>query len=489
MTSAETAYLFRHALLRDAAYGLHLPSARGALHALALELLEALVAAEPQSAGPMALELADHAQSAASSEAHPPGLEARQARWLHIAAKYSHDRADYRGAIETLGRLCGLPGLDDAARAGALVRLSQVAVLVGSMTVALDAAQQAAAIAARANLPAIEGEALMRQCSALGDLGRRESSVELLRRAVVLLRPAAPARCAEALAQLAKELRVSGQLEESSLVLEEACKLAETSGDSGVVAGVFAVRAAALSESSQPAQGAAVYDRAIVILETLGARAAVAMARANLAFALAACGQADRAEVEAVTALRDARACGARRAETIVLNFLGNRHAQRHDYPAALKSYEQCLETARETDFVAYVPAALTNIALVYSDIGRLAEAITMQREAVRLQRQIGNRRGAANALSNLASALLECGQMDEAESVLNEAMREHEALNNLRYLAATLTTASKLHQKRGRRPDAIEALQRATSLFRQCGDEANANLTQQDAAKLEAGA
>lgn len=485
MTSAETAYLFRHALLRDAAYGLHLPSARGALHALALELLEALVAAEPQSAGPMALELADHAQSAALSEPPPQGLEARQARWLQVAAKYSHDRADYRGAMETLGQLCGLPGLDDAARAGALVRRSQIAVLVGAMTVALDAAQQAVDIAARAGLPAIEGEALMRQCSALGDLGRRESCVELLRRAVALLRPASSARCAEALAQLAKELRVSGQLPESTRVLEEACQLAEASGDSGVVAGVFAVRAAALSESSQPAQGAAVYDRAIAILETLGARAAVAMARANLAFSLAACGQADRAEAEAVMALRDARACGARRAETVVLNFLGNRHAQRQEYPAALRTYQQCLETARETDYAAYVPAALTNIALVYSDTGRLEEAISMQREAVRLQRQIGNRRGAANALSNLGSALLAAGQIDEAESVLNEAMREHEALNNLRFLAATLTTASKLHQQRGRRLDALDALQRAAGLFKQCGDEANAESTRQDAAKL----
>ena len=36
MTSAESAYLFRHALLREAAYQLQLPTDRARLHALAL---------------------------------------------------------------------------------------------------------------------------------------------------------------------------------------------------------------------------------------------------------------------------------------------------------------------------------------------------------------------------------------------------------------------------------------------------------------------
>ncbi|MBI2920950.1 MAG: hypothetical protein HYY18_07685 [Planctomycetes bacterium] len=40
--NAERAYLFRHALLRDAAYQLQLPRDRERLHALALEAIEAL---------------------------------------------------------------------------------------------------------------------------------------------------------------------------------------------------------------------------------------------------------------------------------------------------------------------------------------------------------------------------------------------------------------------------------------------------------------
>ncbi len=56
--TAEEAYLFAHATLREAAYQLWLPSDRARLHAFALEILEALPAAEFERLSP---ELAEHA--------------------------------------------------------------------------------------------------------------------------------------------------------------------------------------------------------------------------------------------------------------------------------------------------------------------------------------------------------------------------------------------------------------------------------------------
>ena len=41
--NAETAYFFRHALTRDAAYQLQLPGDRAKLHALAFHLIESLI--------------------------------------------------------------------------------------------------------------------------------------------------------------------------------------------------------------------------------------------------------------------------------------------------------------------------------------------------------------------------------------------------------------------------------------------------------------
>ena len=62
--NAEAAYLFRHAVMRDAAYQLHMPGARAKLHGLVLAILEDLFAGDPGMLDANAAEMADHARDA-----------------------------------------------------------------------------------------------------------------------------------------------------------------------------------------------------------------------------------------------------------------------------------------------------------------------------------------------------------------------------------------------------------------------------------------
>ncbi|NUN50777.1 MAG: ROK family protein, partial [Candidatus Brocadiae bacterium] len=103
---AEIAYLFRHALLRDAAYQLQLPGARARLHALALELIEIHLGgrppalpplapgrsapAPPHPTDPFALELAEHAALA------PPSPDRREARRGYLRRGAMHAGRCYR---------------------------------------------------------------------------------------------------------------------------------------------------------------------------------------------------------------------------------------------------------------------------------------------------------------------------------------------------------------------------------------------------------
>ena len=50
---AETIYLFRHALLRDAAYQLQMPGDRARLHRIAFELIETLAGGRPPEPPPL----------------------------------------------------------------------------------------------------------------------------------------------------------------------------------------------------------------------------------------------------------------------------------------------------------------------------------------------------------------------------------------------------------------------------------------------------
>ncbi|MCZ7608321.1 MAG: hypothetical protein M5U25_20220 [Planctomycetota bacterium] len=85
---AELAYLFRHAVIRDAAYGLQPPTARAALHAMALEIIESL--ATPDTIDGWAEELADHARQAMGAEgADRQALQRRELAYLQRAAEHA----------------------------------------------------------------------------------------------------------------------------------------------------------------------------------------------------------------------------------------------------------------------------------------------------------------------------------------------------------------------------------------------------------------
>lgn len=110
---AELAYLFRHALLRDAAYQLQLPRERGDLHALALELLEHTL---PSPGDDLALELADHARAA-----DRPELAPRELAWLARAAGHARAGYQYSDALRCFDRMaCHATAKADQRRAAAL---------------------------------------------------------------------------------------------------------------------------------------------------------------------------------------------------------------------------------------------------------------------------------------------------------------------------------------------------------------------------------
>ena len=92
--NAEAAYLFRHALLRDAAYQLQLPGERARLHALAFSLIEQLAGGPPPPPDPkggfgirahstdsFAEELSEHARLA--QDAANPNVAAMSAAYKH----------------------------------------------------------------------------------------------------------------------------------------------------------------------------------------------------------------------------------------------------------------------------------------------------------------------------------------------------------------------------------------------------------------------
>ncbi len=487
---AEQAYLFRHALLREAAYELQPPTQRAALHAICLQLLATLAKARPELAGAMALELADHARAA-----KPPGSEhagnrddlaKAEAMWLSMAADYANQKADYRGAAAAWRRLLTCETLDDAGRSAALLQLATTELGLGNATSAESVANTALDLGKHRGDESTLGAALNLVARAQEAQGRSEQALQSHLPAVAALRRAACGPLPLALAGLASCLRHLGRNSEGWPLIEEAVELLAAQATSKDQGPVLAVRAQFLADEGKNDKAVIAYEALIAKLDARGARAASAMARANMGFALSALGRLDQAHAVGLAALQDARAVGALHAQTVVLNQLGGVALARNQTQQALSWYQQCLQTARESDYRAYLTTALNNTALALDHLGRLPEAEAMQRQALQLARQSGNRRAEGSSLGNLASTLLDQDKLAEAEDCVRQSIAIQAEIQNPRYHASALTTLCKLQVRRGELASACASLRQAAELFQQSGDTANAQSTLADLNKLQ---
>lgn len=114
--TAEHAYLFRHAVVRDAAYSLQVPSERAELHGFALEILEAIPQLNRRALG---LELAEHARMAQASGRDEARFANAEREYLKLGADHARFNYDYTAALAAVERLFELLQDQPAQRAHA----------------------------------------------------------------------------------------------------------------------------------------------------------------------------------------------------------------------------------------------------------------------------------------------------------------------------------------------------------------------------------
>ncbi len=171
----EQAYLFRHTLLRDAAYDLQLPAERGMLHELAAEVLEIVHADELDVA---ASEIAEHLRI---SGRHP----GREREYTVRGARHAHDNYNHDVAARLLKRQGEIGTPNEVVEAHQFL----YGVLRGHFSDKRGARSQALAlwrVGRRLGAPAVVSQAL----TLLAGLERGARARRLLRRSFVLAKRA-----------------------------------------------------------------------------------------------------------------------------------------------------------------------------------------------------------------------------------------------------------------------------------------------------------
>ncbi|MBI2920619.1 MAG: tetratricopeptide repeat protein [Planctomycetes bacterium] len=240
MISAETAYSFRHALLRDAAYQLQLPGDRARLHGLAFLLIEDLCGGAPplplpltlghappvppHPSDPFAQELALHARLASTA---PPQ---RESLYLRRASEVAEKSFRY-GMAEALWQALA-DRIAGPERGIALLRAAAAAYVQGRMQAAEALQEQALGEFRGVGHRQGEGAALSSRGLIRQNTGRIELSRKDLEAALALQRSSGD-RHGEGvtLNSLATLRREQGNMEEARALFRAALRIHKELGN------------------------------------------------------------------------------------------------------------------------------------------------------------------------------------------------------------------------------------------------------------------
>ncbi len=409
---AEARYLFRHALLRDAAYEMQLRGQLRHLHHTAAGAIRQVYAEEP---APHYAELVYHYHQ---SEDDDNEREYARLAGRHAAEQYANqDALRYFGrALELLaegesilagellfarenvlyllgardGQASDLAALDalapdDAATMAHLaLRRARYLTVTGQYEPALDAADLAITRAAAAGETALVAQGLHRRGVLLQLLGRYTEAETALAQAAQGLDASATAQSRASIAHARGNIKYYlGEYEAARRLIGEAQQLFTAANDrQGVIRSLF------------------------VIGQIDWRQGQFALAREHFGEALAMC-----------------RAIGWRNYEGFVLGALGDSAFDMGDYATAQTSHEQALWLCRELGDREGEALSLDVLGLLALVSGEYHLAYAHCRAALAIQREIGDRRGAGYSLNYLGYVYLGTQEYDAALQAFEESL------------------------------------------------------------------
>lgn len=428
MTSAEQAYLFRHSLLRDAAYQLQLPSDRANLHAIAFELIEQALATGGKPALELsAEELSDHARLAQYGEGESSRVkffQEREAHYLKIAAMSAAEGQSLAKALSLFERLQAL-ARDDEQLYGAISRRARCLVLLGRSSESLSLLDPELA---RLDMTALRARfhLLVPRNLALHSLGRND---------------------------------------EALVVATEMENILEQSGDENDLGVVLNNKGNILMNLGRLQEAGDCYRKAQSLAQRNNNKTLPLDALANLSNVCWQ--QGDREGTRAILDMLGEKtrhggtAADVARYQLLNADFIANTKGEAR---LALAGYLEAERIYRMLGNAVDIARCMCNRGSLLGDMGRYDEAIALLQGAAAIHREAGNPRGEGITLFNLGETLVGVGRLEESLGLYDQALVCHRKASNNAAVAFTHAAKAITLLLLGRTSQALAAWNEALS-------------------------
>lgn len=395
MASAEEIYLFRHAVYREAAYHLQVPSARSGLHRAVIAIIER---AWRGRLGDVCIELARHARAAqdGASAAELAGLQQLEVQYLVLGLVAPNRMDSAQAIVESARRVLELPEFWPAAR------LTAQAEFAGGLR----------------NYGRLEDvtrayEDLCRMAAEQGDLARYSDA--LMQRALFALH--------------------AGDDAAAEQYFDRAEKAAEELGSGSAVGWVMAARANLHDFRGDHATAERLMREAVPLVGQ-SRRGSLALAvRGNLANLLAQQGRRDEAIAEYLRLREEFAALDSHSGVATAHSNLGRQYLLEGRLEEAEPMIRQAMQFHVRAGIRTSHAFSATNLAEVCMLQGRFDEAQSLLDAALESARETGIHQRIAAVLATRAGLELMCGHEPQAQDLVEQARAEFEAARSSVYI------------------------------------------------------
>jgi predicted ATPase/class 3 adenylate cyclase len=482
----ELRYLFKHALLRDAAYEMQLKARLRQLHRLAAAAYETLYAADleehyailtyhhgqagettaerryaqlagKQAAARFANEEAVRFFSRALELTPESNGEARLALLLDREAIYALQgnrpaQALDLAALEELAGAAGEEGPEKTARRSDIaLRRSRYAEAVGDYPAAILAAQEAIALAQEARDAGLEAMGQRVWGVVLWQQGDNAPARDHMQQALELARIIDQRNLqAECLCTIGCVDWSLGDYAAAQQCYEQSLDLSREVGDRRCE--IISLQNLGLALATQgdwvSAQGC--YEHSLQIAQEIGYRRGESYALESLGTVSMDQGDYVAARDVYARTLAISREIGDRREEARSYTYLGEICRILGDYAGAREHYTRALEITRVGGERGSEGLALGNLSLIAHNQGDDAAARQYGEQALQIVREAGDRRTQGYVLTALGHALAGQGKWAEADAAYNEALALRRELGESSLVMETLAGQIRLYLTQG---------------------------------------
>ncbi|MBK8027118.1 MAG: tetratricopeptide repeat protein [Chloroflexi bacterium] len=412
-------YLFRHALLRDAAYQMQVHERLKSLHRLAAETIESLYPDDTAQYDA----LLDHWQGAGVPDKIIDYTMPVCERMVEMTADFVRAEALLRRALE-MGEV--------QRRAGLLRLLGDAAAAQGHYPEAQ--AHYDACLA-------IVGEDAQQRSRALNGLGSLQ------------LRQGSYAQAAEFLTQALTVAR--GQQDDLGAAIA-LVNLGETAFNQGDYE-------TALSH----------FTDSMVLYRTRDARNGLVTALSKMGAVASIRGDYATARTYLQECLAVSRELGSRTGMSAALHNLGVTAMEEGDYQTARLYWHECLALRRETGNRPASAATLGNMAILEHRQGNVDLAIRYAEDSLQTRREIGDRKGIANSLAIIGYLAYDLNEVDDSRRYFEECLQIQRDINERWGMATSLAYLGELALYQDDFVQAQDYLSQGLTIYRQIGLQA----------------